>query len=85
MSGTLPRAGAERQGEVMGVAQSVGALARVLGPLAAGALVAEFGRNSPFLWGAMLVATALALGWRLPRAIGAPVAAGPQKPVGAGE
>ncbi|MGE0260224.1 MAG: MFS transporter, partial [Alphaproteobacteria bacterium] len=79
------RAGADRQGEVMGVAQSAGALARVLGPLAAGALFAEFGRNSPFLWGAVLVATALALGWRLPRAIGAPVAAGPQKPVGAGE
>src|SRR5439155_1468834 len=44
------RAGVEEQGEVMGVAQSAGSLARVLGPLIAGTLFAEFGRNSPFLW-----------------------------------
>ena len=79
------RAGADRQGEVMGVAQSAGALSRVLGPIAAGALFAEFGRNSPFLWGAVLVAAALAIGWRLPRAVAAPLAARRQKPVGAGE
>jgi DHA1 family tetracycline resistance protein-like MFS transporter len=79
------RAGADRQGEVMGVAQSIGALSRVLGPVAAGALFAEFGRRSPFLWGAALVATALAIGWRLPRAAGAPLTAQQQKPVGAGE
>jgi uncharacterized membrane protein YbhN (UPF0104 family) len=54
------RAGAETQGEVMGVAQSTGSLSRVLGPIIAGALFAEFGRNSPFLWGAVLVAAALA-------------------------
>ncbi len=77
------RAGADRQGEVMGVAQSAGALSRVLGPIAAGTLFAEFGRSSPFLWGAMLVAVALAIGWRLPRAVNA--LAGRQKPVGAGE
>ena len=79
------RAGADRQGEVMGVAQSAGALSRVLGPLAAGALFAGFGRNSPFLWGAALVAVALAIGWRLPRAVVAPLAAQGRKPVGAGE
>ena len=39
----------------MGVAQSVGSLSRVLGPIIAGALFAAFGRNSPFLWGAVLV------------------------------
>ena len=53
----------------MGVAQSVGSLSRVLGPIIAGALFAGFGRNSPFLWGAVLVAAALAIGWRLPRAV----------------
>lgn len=70
------RAGTETQGEVMGVAQSAGSLSRVLGPIVAGALFAEFGRNSPFLWGAALVATALAIGWRLPRSLAAPVGAG---------
>ena len=39
----------------MGVAQSIGSLSRVLGPIVAGALFGEFGRNSPFLWGAALV------------------------------
>jgi MFS family permease len=59
------RAAPERQGEVMGVAQSVGALSRVLGPIIAGALFSGLGRNSPFLWGALLVALALLTGWRL--------------------
>ncbi len=68
-------AGAAEQGEVMGVAQSVGSLSRVLGPLIAGALFSELGRNSPFLWGAALVAGGLLIGWRMPRA----VAVGPAK------
>jgi MFS family permease len=79
------RAGAERQGEVMGVAQSIGSLSRVLGPIAAGALFAEFGRRSPFLWGAVLVAAALAIGWRLPRGVASPLAPQRRKPVEAGE
>jgi hypothetical protein len=33
----------------------------------AGALFEAFGRNSPFLWGAALVAAALVLSWHLPR------------------
>ena len=70
------RAGAERQGEVMGVAQSVGSLSRVLGPLVAGALFTEFGRSSPFLWGAVVVAGAFLIGWQLPRGI----AVAPQPP-----
>ena len=44
----------------------------VLGPLVAGALFTALGRNSPLLWGAVLVAAALLVGWRLPR----PLAAG---------
>ena len=60
-------AGAEEQGEVMGLAQSVGSLSRVLGPLIAGALFEAFGRNSPFFWGAALVGCALLVSWRLAR------------------
>lgn len=62
-------AAAELQGEVMGVAQSVGSLSRVLGPLVAGALFSEFGRSSPYLWGALLVAGALLIGLRMPAAL----------------
>ncbi len=61
------RAGAGEQGEIMGVAQSVGSLSRVLGPIIAGSLFAAFGRNTPYLWGAVLVGGALWVGWRLPR------------------
>ncbi|MBV9554695.1 MAG: MFS transporter [Alphaproteobacteria bacterium] len=64
-------AGAEEQGEVMGVAQSVASLSRVLGPLVAGALFAGVGRDSPFLFGMALVVAAASLGWRLPRAAAA--------------
>jgi MFS family permease len=71
------RAGTDEQGEVMGIAQSVGSLARVLGPIIAGALFEAFGRNSPFLWGAVLVGGALLLSWRLPRTIPAAVVARP--------
>lgn len=73
------RAGGEEQGEVMGVAQSVGSLSRVLGPIVAGALFTELGRSSPFLWGAALIAAALAVGWRVPRPIA--VAAPPEPPL----
>jgi MFS family permease len=52
------RAGNEEQGAVLGVSQSVGSLARVLGPAAAGVLFAELGRGSPFIWGAALIAAA---------------------------
>jgi DHA1 family tetracycline resistance protein-like MFS transporter len=62
------RAGAEEQGEVLGVAQSVASLSRVLGPLFAGALFAGLGRDSPFLAGMVLVVVATALSWRLPPA-----------------
>src|SRR5947207_1448209 len=74
------RAGAEEQGEVMGVAQSVGSLSRVLGPIIAGALFEAFGRNSPFLWGALLVGGALLLSWRLPRGAAAAVMPQPGQP-----
>ena len=74
------RAGPEQQGEIMGVAQAIGSLSRVLGPIVAGALFGAFGRHSPFLLGAVLVAGALLVGWRLPRGIVA-VAAPPETPL----
>ena len=61
------RAGKDEQGGVMGVAQSVGSLSRVLGPIIAGALFSDLGRNSPFFWGALLVGLSLLVVWRLPR------------------
>jgi MFS transporter, DHA1 family, tetracycline resistance protein len=75
------RAGPEQQGEIMGVAQAVGSLSRVLGPIIAGALFEAFGRNSPFLLGVVLVGGALLVGWRLPRGLAA-VAPRPETPVG---
>jgi DHA1 family tetracycline resistance protein-like MFS transporter len=79
------RAGTGEQGEVMGVAQSVGSLSRVLGPIIAGLLFAEVGRGSPFLWGAALVGCALLIGWRVPRPTAADAtcsARRPQPPLG---
>jgi DHA1 family tetracycline resistance protein-like MFS transporter len=80
-------AGPEEQGEVMGVAQSIGSLSRVLGPLIAGALFEAFGRNSPFLWGAVLVGGALLVGWRLPRGLAGAVTPQPARgsPIGPAE
>jgi DHA1 family tetracycline resistance protein-like MFS transporter len=72
------RAAAEEQGEVMGLAQSVGSLARVLGPIAAGALFEAFGRNSPYFWGAALAGCALLLSWRFTRTRS--IAAAPHAP-----
>jgi MFS family permease len=62
------RAGIGEQGEVMGVAQSVGSLSRVLGPLLAGALFAGLGRDFPFFCGMVLVVGAALISWRLPPA-----------------
>jgi MFS family permease len=74
------RAGAEEQGEVMGVAQSVGSLSRVLGPLLAGMLFAGIGRDSPFIFGMVLVVAAALVGWRLPPAEAADPAPRPAAP-----
>ena len=70
------RSGREEQGEVLGVSQSVGSLARVLGPLAAGFLFTEFGRDAPYLWGAALIAAAWLLTVLLWRDVGSTRLAG---------
>jgi MFS transporter, DHA1 family, tetracycline resistance protein len=75
------RAGPERQGEIMGVAQAIGSLSRVLGPILAGAVFGMLGRNSPFLLGAVLVVAALLVGWHLPRTVAA-AAPQPKTPLG---
>jgi len=52
---------------VLGVAQSVSALSRVIGPAIAGVLFAGMGPSSPFWWGAMLVVLAFVIGLGVPR------------------
>jgi MFS transporter, DHA1 family, tetracycline resistance protein len=64
------RAARDEQGEVLGVSQSVGGLARVIGPVLAGILFSDLGRNSPFEWGAGLVAVAFLLAFNLFRGLG---------------
>jgi MFS transporter, DHA1 family, tetracycline resistance protein len=57
-------AGIAERGGVLGVSQSTQSLARVIGPLVAGPLFAEFGRNAPF-WvaaAAMAIAAVMAFG-----------------------
>jgi MFS transporter, DHA1 family, tetracycline resistance protein len=61
------RSGTGEQGEVLGVAQSVSALSRVIGPAIAGVLFAGIGPGSPFWWGAALVVLAFAIGLGVPR------------------
>jgi MFS transporter, DHA1 family, tetracycline resistance protein len=51
----------QEQGAVLGVAQSLGSLARVPGPLVAGFLYDEVSPASPFLFGAALMALGFAM------------------------
>ena len=55
------RVDASRRGRVLGAQQSAGALARVIGPLAGGALFQHVGPAAPPLAGAVVVAGAVAL------------------------
>lgn len=68
-------AGSERQGAVLGFAQSSGGLARTVGPMLGGVLFARVAGGAPFVAGATsaLVAAALAVSLRL----GAKRSAGP--------
>lgn len=54
-------AGPEEQGKVLGVYQSLGALARVVGPMGGGLAFAHLGISAPYLAGAALAAAALAV------------------------
>lgn len=62
LNGLISRtAGAEKQGEVMGVASSVLALAQIVPPLAAGAVTALFGTDAAIVFGTLIVLA----GWAL--------------------
>lgn len=62
LQGLISRSGdAANQGEVMGVASSVLALANVIPPLVAGVLAAAFGTSAAILFGALLITA----GWLL--------------------
>ena len=57
---------AGRQGAIMGVAQSVASLARIVGPAVAGLLFYKLGHNAPYVAGAIVLAAALSFAaWRL--------------------
>jgi DHA1 family tetracycline resistance protein-like MFS transporter len=61
-------AGAEERGGIMGVSQSASSLARILGPAVAGAVFSLWGRDAPYVLGALLMAAVVAMAVRLPRA-----------------
>ena len=60
-------AGVEERGGIMGVSQSASSLARILGPAVAGAVFSLWGRNAPYVLGALLMAAVVAMAVRLPR------------------
>jgi MFS family permease len=55
------RARHDRRGSVLGLQQSVSALARVIGPIAGGFLFAHVGVGAPYTAGAVLAFLAFAL------------------------
>jgi len=56
---------AHEQGEVLGVNQSLAALARIIGPLMGGFGYAHVAQSSPFLAAAVLAALGLVIVWRV--------------------
>jgi DHA1 family tetracycline resistance protein-like MFS transporter len=76
------RAGGGEQGQVLGVTQSVGSLARIVGPPAAGYLFADLGHGSPFVGGAVIVALAFLLALNLFGGFGAAPLAETEPPLG---
>jgi MFS family permease len=60
-------AGPQEQGSIMGAAQSIGSLARVLGPGFAGLVFDLLGRHAPYIIGAVLMVVVAVLAARLVR------------------
>lgn len=56
---------ADQQGGILGIGRSASTLARVFGPIAAGYLFAQFGRDWPFYTGAFLMAAILLMSLKL--------------------
>jgi DHA1 family tetracycline resistance protein-like MFS transporter len=65
------QAGSHEHGEVMGVSQSTGSFARIVGPAFAGFLFGGLGRNAPYVAGALIMAGAVLLALRFFRTSGA--------------
>jgi MFS transporter, DHA1 family, tetracycline resistance protein len=55
----------EDQGQILGIASSCSALARIGGPTWAGASFMRFGSSAPFLSGFLVMLIALTLSWRI--------------------
>lgn len=60
-------AAGDRRGGILGVNRSGQSLARILGPLIAGAVYGAAGRNAPFYLGALIMAGVVAMTARIPR------------------
>jgi MFS transporter, DHA1 family, tetracycline resistance protein len=58
-------AGADEQGEILGVTQATGSLARILGPLWGGFFFEFWGTNAPFIGATVLLALACVLAFGL--------------------
>ncbi len=80
---TSRQTGADAQGVTLGVVQSMGALARVLGPLTGGLLYQYVGMRGPYYVGAIGILGVALLSLRLPPLPARPAAASP--PPGAPE
>jgi len=61
------QADVDERGGVLGVSQSASSFARILGPAIAGPLFEGFGRDAPYLVGALIMAGVTALAMRVPR------------------
>jgi MFS family permease len=59
----------EHQGEMLGLNTAAGALARIVGPLAAAPLFANFGPSAPFAVASALTVPALFMAWQVSKAV----------------
>jgi DHA1 family tetracycline resistance protein-like MFS transporter len=62
------QAGADERGGILGVSQSAGSLARIIGPGIAGPLFSFFGRDAPYYVSGAVMALVVVMALRLPRA-----------------
>ena len=62
------QAGADERGGILGVSQSAGSLARIIGPGIAGPLFSFFGRDAPYSVSGAVMALVVLMALRLPRA-----------------
>jgi DHA1 family tetracycline resistance protein-like MFS transporter len=62
-------ASADRQGEMLGLNTATGALARIVGPLVAAPLFANFGPSAPFAVASALTVPALLMAWQVAKSV----------------